>query len=146
MGLEWGIKRRGILEEEKVGSHPRCLPHLKYSTPAGRNITSAPPCQYMVVGRAEGEVGRGRGKRGPSKRGKKKGVGGEGRGGGPPGSGAGLLLAGEQGVDDGGQQQVISLSQTLILKVLSSNHPKPHVKFILQVHMNVANQTTSLKI
>ena len=100
----------------------------------------------MVVGRAEGEVGRGRGKRGPSKRGKKKGVGGEGRGGGPPGSGAGLLLAGEQGVDDGGQQQVISLSQTLILKVLSSNHPKPHVKFILQVHMNVANQTTSLKI
>ena len=112
MGLEWGIKRRGILEEEKVGSHPRCLPHLKYSTPAGRNITSAPPCQYMVVGRAEGEVGRGRGKRGPSKRGKKKGVGGEGRGGGPPGSGTGLLLAGEQGVDDGGQQQVNSLSQT----------------------------------
>ena len=61
----------------------------------------------MVVGRAEGEGGRGRGKRGPSKRGKKKGVGGEGRGGGPPG--VGLLVAGEQGADDGGQQQVLLL-------------------------------------
>lgn len=58
----------------------------------------------MVVGRAEGEGGRGRGKRGPSKRGKKKG--GEGRGGVQP-AGVGLLVGGEQGVDDGGQQQVL---------------------------------------
>ena len=64
----------------------------------------------MVVGRAEGEGGRGRGKRGPSKRGKKKAGGGEGRGGGPPG--VGLLVAGEQGVDDGGQQQVLLLHLT----------------------------------
>ena len=69
----------------------------------------------MVVGRAEGEVGRGRGKRGPSKRGKKKGVGGEGRGGGPPGSGVGLLLPGDQGVDDGGQQQVLTPPAQVLL-------------------------------
>ena len=69
------------------------------------------PCQYMVVGRAEGEGGRGRGKRGPSKRGKKKAVGGgEGRGGGGALGVGGLLVAGgEQGVDDGGQQQVLVL-------------------------------------
>ena len=61
----------------------------------------------MVVGRSEGEGGRGRGKRGPSKRGKKKAAGGEGRGSGGGGLGG---LPGEQGSEDGGQQQVSSIN------------------------------------
>ena len=90
----------------------------------------------MVVGRAEGEGGRGRGKRGPSKRGKKKGVGGEGRGGGgvPPGV-QGLLVAGEQGVDDGGQQQVL-IPPVLVLLTTSKGQ-------FLKAHMNATDVTTS---
>jgi len=65
------------------------------------------PAQYMVVGRSEGEGGRGRGKRGPSKRGKKKAAGGEGRGSGQLGGGGLGGLPGEQGSEDGGQQQVV---------------------------------------
>ena len=117
MGLEWGIRLKGISEEGKLGgSHPRCLFHPSYSPPLLEEITPQSPFQYMVVGRAEGEGGRGRGKRGPSKRGKKKGVGGEGRGGGgvPPGV-QGLLVAGEQGVDDGGQQQVLTPPAQVLL-------------------------------
>ena len=111
MGLEWVTKVKAVLEEERVDYHLRCPPpHLQNSFD-GRTNKSI-PCQYMVVSRAEGEGGRGRGKRGPSKRGKKKGAGGEGRGGGPPG--VGLLVGGEQGLDDGGQQQVLHFSSKIL--------------------------------
>ena len=40
MGLEQGIQQRGVLEEEKVGSHLRCPPHLLMAKIMNQSSTS----------------------------------------------------------------------------------------------------------